>query len=400
MSVDEAEEEYDEELPFSMDELETEDDEDETESQMKVLGFAEGGFVDPKNPVTGDMTNPGKEPQKFGVGFSLFGPTSRGVVDALTRYVSKTYVNDKGEQRVITFGPNGTPLTPIPTGFYEMGTTPPTQQEKKEVDTKNWDTENESRSDATTGEGGALSGRRAQDFSQFSEEDFMRQAEERLSGARSQGRKGSSIGVAIGAVTGLGLVAGVAGGLIGKGTRVADALGLANMAEEKGYVDTAEAIRARVSKSMEDEGFGTRTILDLTAKGNWYKKANYTGTGATPSTTSTPASRTTTSSRGIDRSESTYAPAPTKTTPASKPADRTAPQPSGTQLSFGSAAPKGTATGTSTSASGRSTGTTGTPASNTTPGGYSLGTPSKPAPRGGSVGAFNKGGLATKRKKK
>lgn len=129
----EPEMEDDEELPFDISELETMGDDEEG----GMPAFAEGGAVTGPSQADVAQFTSSWNPNNFQYGFST---TPQGQQYSTPQQpqqpqtTSKTYVNAEGRTMVIMFDANGKPTTPIPAGFYELGTTPPQTQEVRGSD--------------------------------------------------------------------------------------------------------------------------------------------------------------------------------------------------------------------------------------------------------------------------
>lgn len=260
--------EEEDDLPFAMEELELEDDAEE--GQMEEAGFATGGFVAGASPA--------ESPAGYGAGFSVFGgpPAATGTANT-NATTTKTYVNAAGKQVVIQFDATGKPLTSIPVGYYELGTVPPPATvAAKPVDRPEGAGAREV--GATSG-GSANTGFRSQDFGSMSSEAAVSAAKDRLSGAEKAGKVGTAIGGVAGAVTGIGALGAGLGKAVGVGTRVSDALGVANAREAVGDTAGANSIRAAVKEYTDTLPAGMRATLGATAQGNWGKTAK---TSTTP----------------------------------------------------------------------------------------------------------------------
>lgn len=130
---DEEGEMEDDDLPFDISELETIGGDDEP-------AFADGGVVTGPTAEQTAQWQSSWNPQNFQYGFSttpqgsqLAQPQQQAAPQA-QQTTTKTYVNESGRTIVITFDANGNPTTPIPEGFYELGTTPPRQQATEDRD--------------------------------------------------------------------------------------------------------------------------------------------------------------------------------------------------------------------------------------------------------------------------
>lgn len=261
------EEETIDDLPFDIEELEVEDD--AMEGQMEGAGFAEGGVVG---------SSPATNPQLYGSGFSVFGETPD--VTKLG-YTTKTYVNAAGNQINIQFDASGNPVTAIPAGYYEQGTTPPktttttstTAATKKPAERPEGAGQREVGGTQTGSGGSGGSGYRSQDFAGMSSADAVKSATDRLAGAEKAGKIGAGIGTALGFAVGAPGLGAVAGKTAGLGVRVADALGVANIRESIGDTAGAKQIRDAVAKTTGNMKTGTQGILGVTAQGNWGKTA-------------------------------------------------------------------------------------------------------------------------------
>lgn len=260
----------DEELPFDLEELEVEDD--AIEEQMQGAGFAEGGVVG---------SNPASNPEQYSTGYSVFGSP----VDVTKLgYTTKTYVNAAGKQIIVQFDTAGNPTTKIPEGYYELGTTPPKPPaETKPMERPEGAGQRDNSGTQAGEEGGSGgSGFRSQDFAGMSREDAVSAATDRLAGAETAGQLGAGLGAAIGLAFGSPGKGAALGKTAGVGTRVADALGVANIREGMGDTEGAKQIRDAVEATT-----GTGGLLGLVAKGNWGKnvglKSKSTGTTTTSS---------------------------------------------------------------------------------------------------------------------
>lgn len=257
-----TEDDDDEELPFDMEELEVEDD-DEMAMQTQEAGFAEGGYVAPNTPRPGFVPtgNPATDPQAFAPGFSVFGQQNTGQPS----FTTKTYVNATGQQLVVQFDAQGKPVTPIPQGYYELGTTPPAQAVKPPVKERG---EGSGAERDSTNKG---DGFRSKDWGSVSGDEAVSAAMGRLDAAEKSGAIGGTIGGMLGGA--LGGLGGLGGKGLGKaagiGTAVSDALGVANARERVGDTASAAAIRDAVSAYTDDLPAATKSFVSKFATGKW-----------------------------------------------------------------------------------------------------------------------------------
>lgn len=282
---DTEEEDDEEELPFGVDELQTEDD--GMDAQMQDAGFAKGGAVT-GNPTPADIeaNRSTFNPMAYPVGFSVFGgqaPAAQTapVVTPPAATTTKTYVNKQGQTLVISFDAQGNPITPIPAGYQP--------QEAKGGQNRKDDLIGGSNSVATpttNGEGGIIGGGMGRiKLEDFSSEDTLiaaglKDIEQMKSSKKAGGIAGGLLGGGIGGA--------LVGSVAGVGYQLAELRARIQLADKYGMTKAAETLRAAEAEAIK--GIPGLAVLNKTASGtlladSFYKK-NPTlpsGTAATSS---------------------------------------------------------------------------------------------------------------------
>lgn len=263
------EEDDDEELPFSVDELQTEDD--SMDAQMQDAGFAKGGAVT-GNPTPADIeaNRSTFNPAAYPIGFSVFG--NQAAAPATTAPVAtstKVYVNQSGQTMVIPVDANGNPTIVIPAGY-----TPQTAANT-----------GASGGGGGGGEGGAQnatppvgnSGGKPGDTGRIKLEDFASEDTLIASGLKDieQMKASKKVGGIAGGLLVGGIAGSLAGSLAGEGYQLAELRAKIQLADKYGMTKAAETLRAAEAEAVK--GLRGTKVLDKIAGGvmlaeSFYKK--------------------------------------------------------------------------------------------------------------------------------
>ncbi len=266
-------EDDDEELPFSVDELQTEDD--SMDAQMQNAGFAKGGAVT-GNPTPADIeaNRSTFNPAAYPIGFSVFGnqaaapATTAPVTQAPVATTTKVYVNKQGQTVVISFDAQGNPLTPIPAGYQP--------QESASGQNRKDDLIGGSNNTAvatTNGDNGIIGG----GMGRIKLEDFASEDTLIASGMKDieQLNKSKKAGGIAGGLLGGGIAGGLVGSLAGTGYQIAELRAKIQLADKYGMTKAAETLRAAEAEALQ--GMTSTKVIDLIASGtmladSFYKK--------------------------------------------------------------------------------------------------------------------------------
>lgn len=290
------EEDDDEELPFGVDELQTEDD--SMDAQMQDAGFAKGGAV------TGNPTPADIEANKstfnaaaYPIGFSVFGNQAAApVAQTPAATTTKVYVNKQGQTVIIPFDANGNPTIPIPAG-YTLQTAATSGGGGSGSGAGQSDTPAESNTSGTTS--GTTSGAGRIKLEDFASEDALI-----ASGMKDieQLNASKKIGGVAGSLLGGGVVGGLVGSLAGTGYQLSELRAKIQLADKYGMTKAAETLRAAEAEATK--GLSGKWVLDKLASGNmlaesFYKKnPTLPTTAVKPDGTVGPVAGTGTSGRG------------------------------------------------------------------------------------------------------
>lgn len=382
------EEDDDEELPFSVDELQTEDD--GMDAQMQDAGFAKGGAVT-GNPTPADIeaNRSTFNPAAYPIGFSVFGnqtaapATTAPVTQTPVATTTKVYVNKQGQTVVISFDAQGNPTTPIPAGYKP--------QENASVGSRadNMESNKGASNGATPTTGGSIGagGRiKLEDFA--SNESLIASGMKDIEQINASKRVGGVAGALLG-----GPVGSLVGSFAGTGYQVAELRAKIQLADKYGMTEAAETLRAAEAEALKD--IKGAAILDYVASGTTLADTFYKKNPTLPTSTVTPSGTVGTSGGGTG----------VKTGGTGGTAGSTG----GGNKAAGTAAPTMKATGTATAKLG-ATGTTKVGASKPVTGTAKVGgmtvtgTAStgnaKPAKTTSYGGGKAKGGLMQKKTKK
>ena len=266
-------EDDDEELPFSVDELQTEDD--SMDAQMQNAGFAKGGAVT-GNPTPADIeaNRSTFNPAAYPIGFSVFGnqaaapATTAPVTQAPVATTTKVYVNKQGQTVVISFDAQGNPLTPIPAGYQPQETVAGQNRKDDLIGGSN------NTATATTNGGSGIVGG---GMGRIKLEDFASEDTLIASGMKDieQLNKSKKAGGIAGGLLGGGIAGGLVGSLAGTGYQIAELRAKIQLADKYGMTKAAETLRAAEAEALQ--GMTSTKVIDLIASGtmladSFYKK--------------------------------------------------------------------------------------------------------------------------------
>lgn len=285
------EEDDDEELPFSVDELQTEDDDMDT--QMQNAGFAKGGAV------TGNPTPADIEANKstfnaaaYPIGFSVFGNQAAApVAQTPAATTTKVYVNKQGQTVIIPFDANGNPTIPIPAG-YTLQTAATSGGGGSGSGAGQSDTPAESNTSGTTS--GTTSGAGRIKLEDFASEDALI-----ASGMKDieQIKSSKKVGGIAGSLLGGGIAGGLVGSLVGEGWQLSELRAKIQLADKYGMTKAAEILRAAEAENGLKDKFPLASGDMLT--NSFYKKnPTLPTTAVKPDGTVGPVAGTGTSSGG------------------------------------------------------------------------------------------------------
>jgi len=268
--------EDDEELPFSVDELQTEDD--SMDAQMQDAGFAKGGAV------TGNPTPADIEANKstfnaaaYPIGFSVFGNQAAApVAQTPAATTTKVYVNKQGQTVIIPFDANGNPTIPIPAG-YTLQTAATSGGGGSGSGAGQSDTPAESNTSGTTS--GTTSGAGRIKLEDFASEDALI-----ASGMKDieQLNASKKIGGVAGSLLGGGVVGGLVGSLAGTGYQLSELRAKIQLADKYGMTKAAETLRAAEAEATK--GLSGKWVLDKLATGNMLAESFYKKNPTLPTT--------------------------------------------------------------------------------------------------------------------
>lgn len=269
---DATEEDDDEELPFGVDELQTEDDDMDT--QMQNAGFAKGGAVT-GNPTPADIeaNKSTFNPAAYPIGFSVFGNQAAApVTQAPAATTTKVYVNKQGQTVVIPFDANGNPTIPIPAG-YTLQTADSASGRGSGGGGGQGDTAVALNTSGTTGGAGRIK------LEDFASEDTLI-----ASGMKDieQLNASKKIGGVAGSLLGGGVVGGLVGSLAGTGYQLSELRAKIQLADKYGMTKAAETLRAAEAEATK--GLSGKWVLDKLASGNMLAESFYKKNPTLPTT--------------------------------------------------------------------------------------------------------------------
>ncbi len=279
--TDDTEEEEDDTLPFSVDELQAEDDgADSMDAQMQDAGFAKGGAVT-GNPTPADIqaNTSSFNPAAYPIGFSLFGNTAPAATAQPTTPVAtttKVYVNAAGQTMVVPFDANGKPTIVIPAGFYPQTAA----------------VSSTGGGSGSEGSGGGVTATKddtANKGGRIKLEDVSSEGALLASGLLDieQMNKSKKAGSVAGGLLGGGIGGALLGGTIGTGWQLSELRAKIQIADAYGYKDTADKLRAAEAEAVKGLGAGTKIVTDLLASGNMLAKSFLKQNPTPPTATAT-----------------------------------------------------------------------------------------------------------------